>query len=147
MNTEILIPLRVVARFADGRMLKGTTRDFSASKPTFHIIPDEGHKAAATRVPVADLKAVYFVKTLEGKKDHVERLDPDASRGQGRPLRVTFRDGEVAVGFTVGYHPDRTGFFLVPVDPDSNNLRVFVVRAATAKVEFLNAADIVRSDR
>lgn len=147
MNTETLTPLRVVARFSDGRMLKGTTRDFSASKPVFHVIPDGDHKAAATRVSVADLKAVYFVKTLEGRKDHVERLDPDASRSPGRPLRVIFRDGEVALGFTVGYHADRPGFFLVPVDPDSNNLRVFVVRAATAKVEFLSTADLVRGER
>jgi hypothetical protein len=144
MKTEILTPLRVVARFVDGRLLKGTTRDFSAGKPVFHVFQDEDMKSPPIRVLLADLKAVYFVRSLTGDKDHHERLDLDASRGQGRPLRVTFHDGEVSMGFTVGYAPDRPGFFLVPVDPDSNNLRVFVVRKAVAKVEFLTAEALAR---
>jgi hypothetical protein len=145
MKTEILTPLRVVARYSDGRVLKGTTRDFSAGKPLFHVFQDEEMKGPAVRVTLADLKAVYFVRSLTGNRDHVERLEHDASRGQGRPLRVTFRDGEVTVGFTVGYHPDRPGFFVVPVDPDSNNLRVFVLRHAVIKVEFLTIEALSRA--
>jgi hypothetical protein len=43
----------------------------------------------------------------------------------------------VLVGSTVGYAPQRLGFFLFPVDPKSNNLRVFVISAAVRKVRFL----------
>ena len=32
---------RVVARFADGRVLKGTTQDFSVTRDFFHVIPPD----------------------------------------------------------------------------------------------------------
>ncbi len=107
----------------------------------FHIHPEGDARGAAVKIPLADLKAVFFVKTLEGDKAHVERLDLAGASGQGRPVRVAFKDGEVIAGFTVGYAPDRPGFFVIPVDPTSNNVRIFVVRAAVAKVEFLSALE------
>jgi len=121
-------------------MLKGTTRDFSPNKPDFHVYPNEDLGAKAEKVSLARLKAVFFVKTLEGNKDHVEGSDAPGGQGQGRRIRVVFKDGEVLMGFTVGYAPDRPGFFFVPCDPESNNLRIFVIRAAVAKVEFLTGA-------
>ena len=139
-TTDSASILHVVARFADGTMLKGTTRDFSANKPDFHVFPDGDLKVKAVKVPLARLKAVFFVKTLAGNKDHVDGTDLNSLQGQGRPMRVVFKDGEALLGFTVGYAPDRPGFFLVPCDPLGNNNRVFVVRAAVAKVEFLTAA-------
>src|SRR5919106_3366543 len=30
---------RIVARYADGRVLKGNTADFAPMKPTFHVVP------------------------------------------------------------------------------------------------------------
>ncbi|HZI95044.1 MAG TPA: hypothetical protein VFE84_12430 [Patescibacteria group bacterium] len=132
--------LHVVARFADGAILKGTTRDFSPNKPDFHVYPDGDLRAGTVKVPLAQLKAVFFVKSLEGNKDHVESHEATGGQGQGRTIRVTFKDGEVLTGITVGYAPDRPGFFFVPFDPQSNNLRIFVVRAWLAKVEFLPGA-------
>ena len=88
-------------------------------------------------MPLAALKAAFFVKSLEGDKEHVEDMNfPDRSV-QGRRVRVTFMDGETLTGSTVGYSPDRAGFFLVPADPESNNLRAFVISASVSKVEFL----------
>ncbi len=37
----------------------------------------------------------------------------------------------------MSYSPDRQGFFLIPADLKGNNERVFVVKSATAKMEFL----------
>lgn len=128
--------LLVVARFADGRMLKGTTRDFSPQRPSFHLHPEGDARAGAIQVPIAELKAAFFVKSLEGDKDHVESMELDRS-SQGRRVQVAFKDGEILAGTTVGYTPDRAGFFLVPADPESNNLRVFVVTASVSKVDFL----------
>jgi len=142
MTIERPTDLNVVARFTDGVMLKGTTRDFSPNKPDFHVYSSGDLRAKAVKVPLARLKAVFFVKTLEGDKDHVEGTEAPDTQGQGRPLRVTFKDGEVLVGFTVGYAPDRPGFFFVPCDPESNNLRIFVIRSAVAKVEFLTRAQL-----
>ncbi len=121
-------------------MTKGTTRDFSANKPDFHVYPDGNLRAAAVKVPLARLKAVFFVKTLEGNKEHVEASDAPDHQGQGRRIKVIFKDGESMVGYTVGYTPNRPGFFLLPGDRGSNNLRIFVVGAAVAKVEFLRGA-------
>jgi uncharacterized protein DUF6982 len=140
MNAPTAAPLHVVARFLDGSVLKGTTRDFAPNRPEFHVIPDGS--AQAMKVQHAALKAVFFVKSLTGNKDHVEAQDLENARGQGRRVQVTFKDGEVVSGYTVGYAPDRPGFFVIPIDPRSNNLRVFVVNAAVARVDFVAARPI-----
>jgi hypothetical protein len=52
-------------------------------------------------------------------------------------VRVVFKDGEWIVGSTVGYEPQRPAFFLIPVDPQSNNRSVFAVAAAVVSARFL----------
>ena len=136
MTMENAPSLHVVARFTDGGMLKGTTRDFSPNKSDFHVYADGDLRTKAVKVSLDRLKAVFFVKSLEGNRDHVESSDGSAGQGKGRRIRVVFKDGEALIGFTVGYAPDRPGFFLVPCDLQSNNQRVFVVRSAVSKVEF-----------
>jgi hypothetical protein len=49
---------------------------------------------------------------------------------------VTFADGEVFGGFTTGYSKDKQGFFVIPVDPKTNNSRIYVVAAAVTKIEW-----------
>jgi hypothetical protein len=41
----------------------------------------------------------------------------------------------VICGYSKDYSPDSQGFFLAPGDPNSNNIRVFVVRSATTRVK------------
>ncbi len=131
---------RVVARFLDGRVLKGTTADFLPTRPLFHVvIPPQGAGAAqSVEIKLSDLKAVFFVKDLVGDARYNEGKSflPDA-RAMGRKVHVEFKDGETVVGTTQGYQPDRPGFFVVPVDPKSNNDRCFVVMAAVKDVRFL----------
>ena len=56
----------------------------------------------------------------------------------GKKIEVTFKDGEVLVGTTMGYDAQRPGFFLFPADDTTNNTRTFVVAAAAVKnVRFL----------
>jgi len=50
-------------------------------------------------------------------------------------VRITFFDGEILAGTTQGYTPEREGFFVVPLERGSNNLRIFVVSSAVKKVE------------
>jgi len=52
-------------------------------------------------------------------------------------MEVTFQDGEVLVGSTLGYDPKRQGFFILPADPKSNNTRVYVVSIAVEKARYL----------
>jgi len=49
---------------------------------------------------------------------------------------VTFADGETLAGSTLGYDPNRQGFFVFPVDPTSNNVRVYAVTAAVKGVRY-----------
>jgi hypothetical protein len=131
-----MLPNRIVARFADGRMLKGTTQDFAPTKDVFHVIGSEGG-AQPVRVNVSDLKAVFFVKSLVGNPAYHE-VKEFGGPAEGRKVQVIFKDGEVLVGSTQAYQPNRPGFFMVPADPLSNNDRVYVVAKAVQKVSFLS---------
>jgi hypothetical protein len=135
----------VVAHFVDGRVVKGTTHDFAAQKPIFHLAVWGDPKARAVAIPVGALKALFFVRTFEGDPHHVDDRDIDSARGQGRKVVVTFTDGELLCGFTAGYSKDKPGFFVIPVDKEGNNARVFVVTEAVKKVEWADAASGVRS--
>jgi hypothetical protein len=125
---------RVVVHTADGRIFKGTTADFFPNKELFHL-GEEG-TGATHDIQVAALKAVYFVKTFEGRRDYQERADTERV-GCGRKIKICFSDGETQFGYTQGYAPNRTGFFVFPVDPESNNERIYVVTAATTRIEFV----------
>jgi hypothetical protein len=87
-------------------------------------------------ISIEDLKAVFFVKDFEGKKTHQDSYDENIAGG-GKKINVRFSDGETVVGYTLGYSPDRQGFFLTPADLQGNNERIFVVKSATEKIEFL----------
>ncbi|KPJ75850.1 MAG: hypothetical protein AMS19_13585 [Gemmatimonas sp. SG8_23] len=127
----------VVARFNDGRVLKGTTQDFAPSKPKFHLFLDGDETSEPLEVSIGALKALFFVKTWDGDSKRVDDNSFVLASGQGRRMLVTFADGEVMAGFTMGYAPHKPGFFLIPADPKSNNARVFVVKSAVTRVEFV----------
>jgi len=52
----------------------------------------------------------------------------------GKVLEVTFKDSELIVGSSLGYDPERLGFFISPGDPKGNNLGIFVVSQAVSKI-------------
>ncbi len=128
----------VVARYKDGRIVKGTTYDFGPQKKGFHVVPlgEEGKKVS--EVLFSDLKAVFFVKSLEGKQDHPltkDVFEEKAEPGTLMKVKITFPDGETLVGTTQGYTLEREGFFIVPLEEDSNNLRIFVISKAVKEVD------------
>jgi hypothetical protein len=120
----------VVARFLDGRTLKGTTHDFLPNKPTFHIYADGDERSKAVALSTGDLKAVYFVKDFSGSKERTDIPGFGEAKGFGRKAQVTFADGEVVCGFTTGYNPTALGFFVLPADSSGNNTRIYVVNKA-----------------
>jgi hypothetical protein len=127
---------KVVVRYADGQLLKGFTQDFHGSKSQFSLWPTV-NAAADQRVvvPLARLKAVFFVREFGGNPDHVESKVFEAS-AHGRRIEVTLLDDEVLVGTTLNYRSDSAGFFVFPADPRANNQRVFVVASAVRQVRF-----------
>jgi hypothetical protein len=128
---------KVVARFVDGRMVKGMTSDFVPGKDRFHVMPAE---PGSRPVPIEtrDLKALFFVKDLTGNPAHVEHKEFEEGKAvAGKRIRVVFTDGEVMIGSTNGYQAGRPGFFYVPADSSSNILRCYVSVAATTEVTLL----------
>lgn len=131
-------PVKVVARFVDGRVMKGLTQDFFPNKDRFHLHPVSDSPAKPIEIRIKDLKAIFFVRNFAGDSSLSERKSYlDGQKPQGRKMEVTFRDGEVLVGSNLGYDPSRPGFFLFPADQESNNLRIFAVTAAVKKIRFL----------
>jgi len=130
---------KVVVRYADGRMMKGMTADFFPNKDMFHVsLATAPADAEPMEVSTKELKALFFVRDLEGDSEHAERNTFDESRPPaGRKIRVMFEDGEVLLGTTTGYQPGRPGFFLIPADEESNIERAYIITAATQDVSFL----------
>lgn len=123
--------LKVVAHFTDGTLVKGSTQDFHPDRSMFRIVLPNG--VDTTPAPMSDLKAVFFVRALDGTAPRPrpkEFSEHDGNRQNGRPVAVLFHDGELMVGYTHSYNSERQGFFVLPADTDDNNLRVFVVRHA-----------------
>ena len=131
---------KVVARFSDGRMVKGSTSDFVPAKEFFHVASSDAPKGSKpTMVHVKDLKAIFFVKDFSGRPDYTPKNEFEGDKAPpGRKIKVVFADGEVIVGTTQGYQPGRPGFFMVPADQADNNIeRCYVVAAATTEVTLL----------
>jgi hypothetical protein len=126
---------KVVARYLDGRLVKGVSMDVDAMRPTFHVKPTEGK---AVQVALNELKALFFVRTLDGDSKHKEDGTPNPADPRARGATVVnigFADGEQIVGLINGYPPKRPFFFIVPVDSKSNNVRILINRAAVVSME------------
>jgi hypothetical protein len=126
---------RVVARFRNGKMVRGYTNDFHPSKAHLHITPED-KLGDALFLSLSQLKAVFFVRDFTGDPARVERNE-FTNAPHGRKVEVAFEDGEVLIGTTLAYRADGSGFFVHPADPKSNNMRVFVSPGATLHVRFL----------
>jgi hypothetical protein len=131
-------PVKVVAHYLNGELIKGFTQDFSPNKPLFHIYPNAKSIGEGVIVLMKDLKALFFVKDFVGDSTYNERKHfSDGQNVPGKKLEVLFADDELLVGSTLGYDPIRQGFFLFPADSKTNNIRVYSIASTLKKVRFL----------
>lgn len=136
---------KVVVHFRFGKVLKGHTRDLTPTKETFHLTSDmDEDRGTIHEIRLADLKAVFFVKSLEGDKGYTEkkRFDEiDSSSLRGLKIKVEFYDGEIVRGVSLSYNKNKKGFYIVPLDPDCNNERVYVVATSVKDVKLGSQAE------
>lgn len=125
----------IVARFTDGRTVKGRSLDVAQNRPTCHVRTESG---SMEEVALKDLKALFFVKSLDGNAGHVDgaEISADDARLRGAHLvEVRFHDNERIVGLAMRYPPNQPFFFLVPVDTVSNNVRILINAAEVAAMQ------------
>ena len=115
--------------------MRGYTSDFHPSKPQLHLSAGP-HSNDTLFLHLSQLKALFFVRDFAGDQMRVDR-QAFGSAPQGRKVAVTFNDGEILLGSTLGYRGEGNGFFVHPADPRSNNVRVFVAPGSTQQVRFL----------
>lgn len=128
---------KAVVAFLDGRRLKGYIYNFSAQKDRFRLfLEQDALQRDGADVQMKDLKAIFFARDFVGNSEYTESQNL-TGQNQGRRAEVTFRDGEKLVGTTDAYNPQKTGFFLVPADPRSNNLRVFVISKNATQIRWI----------
>jgi hypothetical protein len=129
---------KVVARYTNGKIIKGYTIDFFPNKDRFHVVPIDKPSDTPIEVIVNKLKAVFMVRDINGNPQYNERKEfIEGESPYGTTLEVTFDDGEVLVGSCIGFDLKRHGFFISPADPKSNNQRIFVVCSALKRIRQL----------
>ena len=123
---------QIVIRYLDGQTEKGYSSDFQPHKEIFHLVVKTNGQEKSLPVKMNALKAIFFVKELKNEYRVRTSAQPTFEdfcdkKMIGKKVKVEFNDGEVAYGLTLGYSPQRRGFFFSPIDPDSNNERIFAV--------------------
>ena len=132
-------PTKVVVKYANGKVIKGFMQNFFPNKDWFHLVPFDKHSGETIEVFIERLKAIFVVRDFNGNPQYHERKNyMNGENPSGLKLEVIFTDGEVMVGSSMlSYDPKRPGNFIIPADPESNNLRVFVISSAVKSVRQL----------
>ncbi|MEK6581595.1 MAG: hypothetical protein AABY50_02665 [Nitrospirota bacterium] len=135
---------KVVIRFNHGKLLKGYLKKFSQDSRT--ILFEEAGVDSIQEISVQELKAILFVRTFEGDKKYREKKKYEHRQRKGRKMFVKFKDGESMIGYLEGDMPwekgffiskpdeKKAGFFLMPADEGSNNIKVFVIGASVKDI-------------
>lgn len=129
----------IVAHFIDGTVKKGQSLDVDPKKPTCHLKTETG---GTIEIALADVKALFFVRSATGDPAHNEARESVAGDSRlvgARRVRVMFADKEEIVGLMNRYPPITRHFFMLPIDPLSNNVRILVNRAAVKEMSEVHA--------
>ncbi|HEV8524607.1 MAG TPA: hypothetical protein VGQ71_08920 [Terriglobales bacterium] len=136
--------LKVVAHLRDGKLIKGYT-DIVTPETLEELLqqgplPLPGQlplRAAGARqaqaVDLESLKALFFVRSFEGRNQYQELKFFDAHPPVlGLWVRIKYFDGEASEGVVHNslHYVTSPGFFLKPPDPQSNNKLIYVLKSS-----------------
>lgn len=138
---------KVVIHYQDGKILKGFLHPFQLTDEETMFSKEDKTGSENLKIPLRNLKAIYYVKDHQGDKDFKEKKRFGLAASKGRKVMVKFKDRELVCGYVTEtlpwvlgkFHPEpdvsRFGFFLIPADPESNNLKIFVVVSALKEIQ------------
>ena len=121
---------KVVVRYKNGTVAKGTTSDFAPNRTTFTLNHEPPVPGAHETISYDELKAIFFVHSLQGNREYKDEKLRKPEGMIGRRYLLTFTDGETMRGTALGVNLSRYGFLLFPADSGSNNKRIFVMHSA-----------------
>jgi len=127
---------KVIVRSRDGTLFRG----FSKSDLIGDKVQLVDAKGNAQEFPLADLKAVFFVRDFEGNRDYREvRFFRKEGSAGWLWVEVVFTDGEIMEGRMRNNLSllDPRGVYLWLSDEGANNEVVFVVRSAVREFRIL----------
>jgi len=128
---------RVVVRKLDKGLVKGFLDPNAGLGQEVEVLDRDGR---LVRVPIAEVKGVFFVRDFDGNPERAERkIFRSRPRLAGLWVRMTFKDSEVLEALLPNdlLHLGPLGFLVTPPDVYSNNLRVFIPRSALAEMEVI----------
>jgi hypothetical protein len=135
---------KVVFRFNSGAILKGQLLDFSPESDSLSF--KETSAKDKISIDIQELKAIFFVRSFKGKLNYRERKGYTARNTHNKKIFVKFKDGEFLTGYLEGSVPwekgfflssekmELKGFFILPTDKDSNNIKIFIVNSSVRDV-------------
>ena len=142
---------KVVARLCDGNLVKGylispladgVEEFLREHAPTSHrqieILPIEARETIS--LPLDSLKAVFFVKTFDGRKDYQEiKFFTKSPPIRGLWVRVQFFDHECIEGVVENSlrYLLEPGFFMKPPDTQGNNEILYVIKHSLSDFRIL----------
>jgi hypothetical protein len=123
---------KVILRYLDGRVTRAYAPLFEEGAEP---IPAADMEGMPLFVPLRDLKAVFFVRTFTGNPEYDSPKTPGElpSRGTGRLVWLRFADGEKMLGEVPPKTDLGRGFYLTVLDPEDNNLLVYVNPSSLAE--------------
>jgi hypothetical protein len=125
---------KVVVRYKNGEVVKGTTSDFAPNRAVFTLSREPAAAGGPVEIRVDELKAIFFVHSFQGNREYREQKLRAPEGKIGRRYLLTFTDGETMRGTALGVNLSRNGFLLFPSDPGSNNKRIFVMHSAVKEL-------------
>lgn len=125
-DTGNVVP--VIIHYTNGTLLKCHARAVLIEGSTVMVTTTEG---TTHKLRPREIKALYWVRDFLGTQGYREtRKFPEGFQTTGQKMGVQFKDGERLVGVTHDYESGAPGFHLVPADPRSNNLKVWISHVA-----------------
>ena len=125
----------LVIQFGD-RSVKGYAERSQwppAEDLNIHVTPPVFRRLGSDKmeeIPLDGVKAIFFVKSFEGKWHDDLRFHDHLPAPDCLWVRVTFYDGEVIEGL-IGNNPNyviHPGFYMSPIDPEGNNWLIYILK-------------------